>query len=116
MNQKPGMNIKNKMAKQLEINKVQYEEMTPEMRIKIEGYRAGSYVKIVFDNIPCEFIDNFDPTYPLVLGGLLATESRFGIMNARIRRHRWHKNIEITRSIDFIIRLASIPNITNLYH
>ena len=54
----------NKMAKQLEINKVQYEEMTPEMRIKIEGYRAGSYVKIVFDNIPCEFIDNFDPTYP----------------------------------------------------
>ena len=84
---------KNKMAKQLEINKVQYEEMTPEMRIKIEGYRAGSYVKIVFDNIPCEFIDNFDPTYPLVLGGLLATESRFGIMNARIRRHRWHKKI-----------------------
>ena len=35
---------KNKMAKQLEINKVQYEEMTPEMRIKIEGYRAGSYI------------------------------------------------------------------------
>ncbi|KAK6462239.1 hypothetical protein DFJ63DRAFT_151336 [Scheffersomyces coipomensis] len=84
---------KSKMAKQLEINKTEYEDMTPEQRIKIEGYRAGSYVKIVFENIPCEFIDNLKPEYPIVLGGLLSTESRFGIMNVRIRRHRWHKKI-----------------------
>ncbi|ODV78458.1 DUF663-domain-containing protein [Suhomyces tanzawaensis NRRL Y-17324] len=84
---------KNKMAKQLEINKAEYEQMDQATRIKIEGYKAGSYVKIVFNNIPCEFIDNLQPEYPLVLGGLLATESRFGIMNVRIRRHRWHKKI-----------------------
>ncbi|KAF3986174.1 hypothetical protein FT663_02678 [Candidozyma haemuli var. vulneris] len=84
---------KNKMAKQLEINKAEYEDMDQETRTKIEGYRAGSYVKIVFDNLPCEFIENLDPEYPIVLGGLLATESRFGIMNVRIRRHRWHKKI-----------------------
>lgn len=84
---------KNKMAKQLEINKTQFEEMDPETRIKIEGYRAGSYVKIVFDKLPCEFVENLQPEYPIVLGGLLATESRFGIMNVRIRRHRWHKKI-----------------------
>lgn len=84
---------KNKMAKQLEINKAEYEDMDNETRMKIEGFRAGSYVKIVFDNIPCEFVENLDPEYPIVLGGLLATESRFGIMNVRIRRHRWHKKI-----------------------
>lgn len=84
---------KNKMAKQLEINKAELEEMDPETRIKIEGYRAGSYVKIVFEKLPCEFVDNLQPEYPIVLGGLLATESRFGIMNVRIRRHRWHKKI-----------------------
>ncbi|CAK9437899.1 uncharacterized protein LODBEIA_P22770 [Lodderomyces beijingensis] len=84
---------KNKMAKQLEINKAQYSEMDDAQRIKIEGYRAGSYVKIVFNELPCEFVESFNPAYPLVLGGLLATESRFGIMNARIRRHRWHKKI-----------------------
>lgn len=84
---------KNKMAKQLEINKAEYEEMDQETRTKIEGYRAGSYVKIVFENLPCEFVNNLDPEYPIVLGGLLATESRFGIMNVRIRRHRWHKKI-----------------------
>ncbi|KAF8003756.1 hypothetical protein HF325_001204 [Metschnikowia pulcherrima] len=84
---------KNKMAKQLEINKLQYEQMDADTRAKIEGYRAGSYVKVVFDNLPCELIDNLQPEYPIVLGGLLATELRFGIMNVRIRRHRWHKKI-----------------------
>lgn len=84
---------KNKMAKQLEINKSQFEEMDAETRVKIEGYRAGSYVKIVFEKLPCEFVDNLQPDYPIVLGGLLSTESRFGIMNVRIRRHRWHKKI-----------------------
>ncbi|CAI5758512.1 unnamed protein product [Candida verbasci] len=84
---------KNKMAKQLEINKQQYDQMTPEQRMKVEGYKAGSYVKITFINLPCEFINNFNPKFPLVLGGLLSTELRFGVMNARIRRHRWHKKI-----------------------
>ena len=84
---------KNKMAKQLEINKLQYEQMDADTRAKIEGYRAGSYVKVVFDKLPCELIDNLQPEYPIVLGGLLATELRFGIMNVRIRRHRWHKKI-----------------------
>lgn len=84
---------KNKIAKQLEINKAQFEEMDPETRLKIEGYRQGSYVKVVFDRLPCEFVENLNPEYPIVLGGLLATESRFGIMNVRIRRHRWHKKI-----------------------
>lgn len=84
---------KNKIAKQLEINKAEYEEMDEASRVKIEGYTAGSYVKIVFSNIPCEFVENLQPEFPLVLGGLLPTESRFGIMNVRIRRHRWHKKI-----------------------
>lgn len=84
---------KNKMAKQLEVNKAEYESLSPEARLRIEGYKAGSYVKIVFDGLPCEFIENFEPSYPVVLGGLLSTESRFGIMNVRIRRHRWHKKI-----------------------
>ncbi|CDR40049.1 CYFA0S04e02520g1_1 [Cyberlindnera fabianii] len=84
---------KAKMAKQLEINKAEFEKMDPMQRIRIEGLRAGSYVKLVFDGVPPEFAENFDPRYPLVLGGLLASEERFGFMNVRIRRHRWHKKI-----------------------
>lgn len=92
---------KNKMAKQLEINKSEFEDMDAATRVKIEGYRAGSYVKIVFEKLPCEFIENLEPQYPIVLGGLLPTESRFGIMNVRIRRHRWHK--KILKSLDPLI-------------
>lgn len=84
---------KNKMAKQLEINRAEFAEMDEATRIRIEGYKAGSYVKLVFDNIPCEFVNNLNSEYPIVLGGLLATESRFGVMNVRIRKHRWHKKI-----------------------
>lgn len=84
---------KNKMAKQLEINRAEYEQMDQQSRLNIEGYKAGSYVKIVFGALPCEFVENLQPEYPIVLGGLLSTESRFGVMNVRIRRHRWHKKI-----------------------
>ncbi|CCE65070.1 hypothetical protein TPHA_0J02500 [Tetrapisispora phaffii CBS 4417] len=84
---------KAKIAKQLDINNAEYEKMTPEQRQSIEGFKAGSYVRIVFDNVPMEFIENFDPQVPVVMGGLLPTELKFGVINARLRRHRWHKKI-----------------------
>lgn len=84
---------KAKIAKQLDINNAELESMTPEMRQKIEGFKAGSYVRVVFDNVPMEFIENFDSKVPVVMGGLLPTELKFGIINARLRRHRWHKKI-----------------------
>ncbi|AMD21384.1 HER105Wp [Eremothecium sinecaudum] len=84
---------KAKIAKQLEINNAELSSMTPEERQRIEGFKAGSYVRIVFDKLPMEFVENLDPKFPIVLGGLLATELKFGIINARIRRHRWHKKI-----------------------
>jgi ribosome biogenesis protein BMS1 len=84
---------KAKMAKQLEINKTELSKLDSEARNKIEGYTAGSYVKLTFDSLPMEFVENFDPTFPIIVGGLLNTEERFGFMNGRIRRHRWHKKI-----------------------
>ncbi|KOG96105.1 GTPase BMS1 [Saccharomyces eubayanus] len=84
---------KAKISKQLEINNMEYQEMTPEQRQKIEGFKAGSYVRIVFEKVPMEFITNFNPKFPVVMGGLLPTELKFGIIKARLRRHRWHKKI-----------------------
>ncbi len=84
---------KAKTAKQLDINKAEFDAMDPATRSRIEGYRAGSYVRLVFEKVPPELIENFNPKFPLVLGGLLASEERFGYMSARIRRHRWHKKI-----------------------
>lgn len=84
---------KAKMAHQLEINKKQLEDMDLDTRTKIEGFPAGSYVKVTMDKLPMEFMENFDPKYPILIGGLLQTEERFGFLNVTIRRHRWHKKI-----------------------
>lgn len=34
-------------------------------------------------------IEHFDPMYPIVVGGLLPAEERFGYVQVRIKRHRW---------------------------
>ena len=41
---------KAKIAKQLDINNAEFESMTPEQRQAIEGYKAGSYVRVVFES------------------------------------------------------------------
>lgn len=36
------------------------------------------YVRIEIENIPCEFVQNFDPHYPIILGGLGNSEGTVG--------------------------------------
>lgn len=30
--------------------------------------------------MPCEFVENFDPKYPVILGGLLSSEDKLGFL------------------------------------
>ena len=57
--------------------------MDEETRALYEGYRPGVYVRLQVDNMPCEFIDNFDATYPIILGGLLSAEQNIGYVQVR---------------------------------
>ena len=84
---------KNKLSKQHEINQTILQTLSLEQRTNFEGFKPGTYLKIVFENVPCEFVNNFQSTIPIILGGLLPTEMKFGVMNSRVRRHRWHKKI-----------------------
>jgi ribosome biogenesis protein BMS1 len=81
------------IQKQLDINKSEFETLDDRTRVNVEGYRAGMYAKIVIENIPSEFVTKFDPKMPIIVGGLSATEDRFGFVQVRIKRHRWHKKI-----------------------
>jgi ribosome biogenesis protein BMS1 len=80
---------KEEMARQLRLNREEFEGVNPEIRALVEGYRPGSYVRIELNDVPCEFVQHFDPSYPIIVGGLLPAEERFGIIQVRIKRHRW---------------------------
>ena len=67
--------------------------MSDQQRIQYEGFRAGLYLRLEIDDIPCELVDNFDPNFPLIVGGLLSGETIIGYVRVRIKKHRWYKRI-----------------------
>ncbi|KAL4257508.1 Bms1-type G domain-containing protein [Pleurotus pulmonarius] len=82
---------KDEMARQLELNRAEFAAIEdPETRALVEGYAPGAYVRIELADVPCELVNHFDPTYPIIVGGLLPAEERFGFVQVRIKRHRWY--------------------------
>ncbi|TDL22090.1 DUF663-domain-containing protein [Rickenella mellea] len=80
---------KHEISQQLELNRMEFEGVDDVSRALVVGHTPGSYVRIELANVPCEMVDNFDPTYPVVVGGLLPAEERLGFVQVRIKRHRW---------------------------
>ncbi|KAJ6642147.1 Ribosome biogenesis protein BMS1 like, partial [Pseudolycoriella hygida] len=85
--------LKAEANKQSALNKEEFANLDNDLRIQIEGHRAGLYVRIGFKNVPCEFVENFDPTYPLLVGGLNMSEENIGYVNCKVKKHRWYKKI-----------------------
>ncbi|XP_006462356.1 hypothetical protein AGABI2DRAFT_223611 [Agaricus bisporus var. bisporus H97] len=80
---------KDEIARQLALNRAEFEGVDLEARALVEGFRPGIYVRIELSNVPCELVEHFDPHYPIIVGGLLAAEERFGYVQVRVKRHRW---------------------------
>lgn len=78
---------------QLSINRAELANLDDRSRVQVEGYKAGTYARLLLTNVPPEFATTFNPRYPLVVGGLGPTETRFGYLQVRLKRHRWHKKI-----------------------
>ena len=84
---------KAEFARQRQLNEAEFDGLDNEARAQIEGYRSGSYVRMEIHDVPCEMVEHFDPTFPIIVGGLLAAEERFGYVTVRIKRHRWFTKI-----------------------
>lgn len=62
-------------------------------RLRFEGFRQGIYCRVRIDGVPSTFVESFDPTMPLVIGGLTPQETERGLVRCRFKKHRWHKKI-----------------------
>lgn len=85
--------LKAKAQQQSELNKSEFAGLDSDLRVQIEGFRPGMYVRLGFKEIPCEFIEHFDPKYPVLVGGLNMTEEHIGYVNCKVKKHRWYKKI-----------------------
>lgn len=85
--------LKAEVERQAGINKSEFEGLDDDVRVQLEGYRPGMYVRLELEAVPCELITNLDPTYPIIVGGLLHGEENIGYVQARMKKHRWYSKI-----------------------
>lgn len=79
--------------RQSELNKKEFENLDDDLRVQIEGFRSGLYVRLGFRNVPCEFVESFDANYPVLIGGLNMSEENIGFVNCKVKKHRWYKKL-----------------------
>ncbi|XP_069741976.1 ribosome biogenesis protein BMS1 homolog [Narcine bancroftii] len=108
--------LKDEMQKQVQRNRAEFDDQNDKIRVQYEGFRPGMYIRVEIENVPFEFVANFDSSYPLILGGLGSSEGNVGYLQMRLKKHRWHKKILKTRDpLIFSLgwrRFQTIP----LYH
>ncbi|GAB2267099.1 Glycoside hydrolase 2 (Mannanase, beta-galactosidase) [Dionaea muscipula] len=80
-----------------QVNLAELNDLDEAARIEIEGFRTGSYVRLEVHAVPFEMVENFNPYHPILVGGIGLGEENVGYMQARIKRHRWHKKVLKTR-------------------
>lgn len=88
---------KEKLQDQATINNDVFVGMEEDIRLQVEGFRAGLYIRVEFERLPFQLIKNFDPGYPLIVGGINPGEIGQGYMRVRIKKHRWYHRILKTK-------------------
>lgn len=85
--------LKREKANRLRRNREEFGEEGESTRIRHEGFRQGLYIRVKIEGMPSEFLASYEPTMPLVLGGLTPQETNLGYVRCRFKKHRWHKKI-----------------------
>lgn len=85
--------LKQEASKQSELNRLEFEKMDDEQRVKYEGFKPGMYVRVEIKSMPVEFLANFDATDLVIVGSLDLNESNIGLIQVRLKKHRWHDRI-----------------------
>ncbi|BFU20078.1 ribosome biogenesis protein bms1, putative [Entamoeba histolytica HM-1:IMSS-B] len=81
--------VQKQMQEQNKMNHEAFAELDSATRIQVEGAIAGTYVRIVIENVPAGFIRQFNPKRILLVGGVLRSEEQLTVMQALVLKHRW---------------------------
>ncbi|RDY12662.1 bms1 [Mucuna pruriens] len=89
--------LKEEIELQKQMNIAELNDLDEATRLEIEGFRTGTYLRLEVHDVPCEMVEYFDPYHPILVGGVGIGEENVGYMQARLKRHRWHKKVLKTR-------------------
>ncbi|KAB5515730.1 hypothetical protein DKX38_026378 [Salix brachista] len=102
------------LKEEIEIRKqrniAELNDLDEETRLEIEGFQTGTYLRLELHDVPFEMVEHFDPCDPILVGGIGLGEEHVGYMQARLKRHRWHRKVLKTK--DPVI----LPNYPSLCH
>ncbi|VDM16852.1 unnamed protein product [Hydatigera taeniaeformis] len=93
----PATAFYNKMVSKTEtqqqLNREILGKLAPGVRETVEGVPPGSYVRLQIVGVPYQFMANFDPRQPLVVGCLVKGEEAKAFIQARFQAHRWKRGV-----------------------
>ncbi|KAL7177029.1 hypothetical protein ACSBR2_030375 [Camellia fascicularis] len=89
--------LKEEIELRKQMNIAELNALDEATRLEIEGYRTGTYLRLEVHDVPFEMVEYFDPYHPVLVGGIGLGEQNVGYMQARLKRHRWHKKVLKTR-------------------
>ncbi|BFG19607.1 hypothetical protein CerSpe_058810 [Prunus speciosa] len=76
-----------------QMNIAELNDLDEATRLEIEGFRTGTYLRLEVHDVPYEMVEYFDLCHPILVGGIGLGEENVGHMQARLKRHRWHKKV-----------------------
>ncbi|XP_010542239.1 PREDICTED: ribosome biogenesis protein bms1 [Tarenaya hassleriana] len=85
--------LKEELEVRKQMNMAELNDLDEDTRIEIEGFQTGTYLRLEIHNVPYEMVEFFDPCHPILVGGIGFGEDNVGYMQARLKRHRWHKKV-----------------------
>eukprot|EP00271_Cylindrocystis_brebissonii_P019000 TRINITY_DN5589_c0_g2_i1.p1 TRINITY_DN5589_c0_g2~~TRINITY_DN5589_c0_g2_i1.p1 ORF type:complete len:770 (-),score=259.46 TRINITY_DN5589_c0_g2_i1:710-2980(-) len=85
--------LKEEMETRRQRTKAELATLEPARRVELEGFRGGMYVRVELRGVPAELVLHFDPCTPILIGGVNSAEEGLGLMQVRLKKHRWHRKI-----------------------
>lgn len=78
------LQLKEEMELRKQLNLAELNELDEDIRVEVEGYRTGTYLRLEVHDVPYEMVEHFNPSHPIIVGGLGLGEESAGFMQVSL--------------------------------